>query len=64
MNLLWGVQTFFYDGFSTTDETFEDKILILKNNGIVKEGDIVVNTGSMPIHKRGRTNMMKITEVE
>lgn len=64
MNLLWGVQTFFYDGFSTTDETFEDKIQILKQNGIVKEGDIVVNTGSMPIHKRGRTNMMKITEVE
>ena len=64
LNLLWGVRTYFYDKFTTTDGTIEDKILILKKNKVIKEGDIIVNTGSMPIKKRFRTNMMKITVVE
>ncbi len=64
MNLLWGVQCFYYDRFSSTDETIEDCVEILKNVGLVKTGDTVINTGSMPMHKRLSTNMLKITEVE
>ena len=64
MNLLWGVQCFYYDRFSSTDETIEDCIEILKNVGHVKTGDTIINTGSMPIDKRFSTNMLKITEVE
>lgn len=64
MNLLWGVQCFYYDRFSSTDETIEDCIEILKNAGHIKAGDTIVNTGSMPMDKRLSTNMLKITEVE
>ena len=64
LNLTWGVQCFFYDKFTTTDGTIEDICQILKKQGIAQLGDIVINTGSMPIHKRFRTNMMKITVVE
>jgi pyruvate kinase len=64
MNLLWGVQCFYYDRFTTTDETIQDCTDILKNAGFVKSGDTIINTGSMPLHKRYRTNMLKITEVE
>ncbi len=64
LNLLWGVRTYYYDEFTTTDGTIEDKINILKNKNVLKTGDIIVNTGSMPIKKRFRTNMMKITVVE
>lgn len=64
MNLLWGVQCFYYDRFTTTDETIEDCTEILKNSGFVKIGDTIINTGSMPMHKRYRTNMLKVTEVE
>lgn len=64
LNLLWGVKTFFYNEFTTTDGTIEDKISILKDRNLLKPGDIIVNTGSMPIKKRFRTNMMKITVVE
>ena len=35
-----------------------------KEQKIVKAGDILINTGSMPIEKRYRTNMMKVTIVE
>jgi len=64
MNLLWGVQCFYYNRFTTTDETIEDCIEILKNAGHLEPGNTVVNTGSMPMHKRLSTNMLKITEVE
>lgn len=64
MNLVWGVKAFYYDKFSSTDETIEDIIEILKDKKLLKEKDIVVNTASMPLHKRFRTNTLKITHVE
>ncbi len=64
MNLIWGVKSFYYDKFTTTDDTIEDIIEILKKNKHIKPGDVMVNTGSMPLHKRPRTNMLKITVVE
>lgn len=64
LNLVWGVRCYYYDRFTTTDETIEDVVEILKKEGRVMEGDILINTGSMPLHRRHRTNMMKITIVD
>jgi len=64
LNLCWGTRCFYYDKFTSTDETIEDVIDILKKAGRLQPGDMVVNTGSMPLHKRLRTNMLKITGVE
>jgi pyruvate kinase len=64
LNLVWGVRCFYYDKFTSTDGTIDDLCEILKEKDLIKVGDIVVNTGSMPLHKRFRTNMLKITEVE
>ena len=64
MNLFWGVQCFYYDRFTTTDETVEDCTDILKESGIVVSGDVLINTGAMPLKKRSSTNMLKVTEVE
>lgn len=64
LNLLWGVRTYYYDKFTTTDETISDVTEILKLNGETQPGDILVNTGSMPLHRRHRTNMVKVTIVE
>lgn len=64
LNLVWGVKCFYYDKFTTTDETIADVTKILKERGEVSEGDTIVNLGSMPIKKRHRTNMMKITVVD
>ncbi len=64
LNLVWGVRCYYYDRFTTTDETINDVQEILYKDGRIKEGDIVVNTGSMPIQQRHRTNMLKITVIE
>lgn len=64
LNLVWGVRCYYYDRFTTTDETIEDVTSILQKDGKVIKGDLVINTGSMPINKRYRTNMLKITVIE
>jgi pyruvate kinase len=64
LSLVWGVKGYLYTKFTTTDETIDDVNNILKEEGILERGDIVINTGSMPLHKRFRTNMLKITVVE
>ncbi len=64
LNLVWGVRCFYYDRFTTTDETINDVTDILKQEGRIEPGDIVVNTGSMPLHRRFRTNMLKVTVIE
>lgn len=64
LSLVWGVRCYYYDRFTTTDETIQDVIEILKAAGTVNVGDVIVNTGSMPLHRRHRTNMMKVTVVE
>ncbi len=64
LNLCWGVQCFYYDRFTTTDETISDTTEILKSAGFIKAGDIIVNTGSMPIEKKYRTNMLRVTLVD
>lgn len=63
LNLVWGVKCFYYDKFTTSDETIQDILKYLKEKKQVKHGDVVINTGSMPLHKRHRTNMLKISEI-
>lgn len=64
LNLLWGVRTFFYDKLVSTDQTFEDVTLFLKENGYLMEGDVAINTASMPIQQKHRTNTIKLTVVK
>ncbi len=64
LNLVWGVRTYYYDRFSSTDETIEDVQEILKRLGKINPGDIVVHTGTTPLHRRHRTNMLKVAVVE
>lgn len=63
LNLIWGVRAFYYDSFVSTDDTIQDVHEILKERNLVHPGDIMINTGSMPLHERGLTNMIKISRV-
>jgi pyruvate kinase len=64
LSLVWGVETFFYDNFETTDKSIRDIIALLKSKHKLNVNDIVINTASMPIKGRGRTNMIKISVVD
>jgi len=64
LSLSWGVKAFYYDKEESLDAIITDQIQILKKEGFVKEGDIVVNTGSTPIKLHLPTNMIKINKVD
>ena len=64
LSLSWGVQAFYYDKEESMDEIIADQISVLKEKGLLEEGNIVVNTGSTPVQEHLSTNMLKITKVK
>lgn len=64
LNLVWGVRAFFYDNFHNTDDVIQDVHEILKEKELVQQGDILINTGSMPLEEHGLTNMIKISRMK
>ena len=64
LSLVWGVQGFYYDRGTTTDQTIRETKEILKQEKHLKKGDLVVNLASMPAQEKGMTNMMKISKVK
>jgi len=63
MNLVWGVECFYYDKMVSTDHTIADIKYLLKRDGYVNEGEIIINTASMPIEDKGATNMLKLSYI-
>lgn len=64
LSLVWGVKTFFYDKMVSTDHTIEDIKYMLKKDGYVIQGDLIINTASMPIEELGNTNMLKLSSID
>ncbi|MBM3400987.1 MAG: pyruvate kinase [Bacteroidetes bacterium] len=64
LSLLWGVRGFYYDKFESTDKTIRDVNQILKVEKLVEPGNVVINTAAIPIEKKGKTNMIKVTIVD
>lgn len=64
LSLSWGVRAIFYEEEESLDNIFFDQLRILKARGFLKNGDIVVNTGSTPVAEHLPTNVLKITLVE
>ncbi len=64
LSLSWGVRAFYYEEETSLDDIFLDQINILKERGFINTGDVVVNTGSTPVHLHLPTNIIKLTKVE
>jgi pyruvate kinase len=63
LSLSWGVKAFFYEKEDSIDAIIKDQLQLLCDEGYLKEGDVAINTGSMPIEKHLQTNMLKITRI-
>jgi pyruvate kinase len=64
LSLSWGIQAFYYDKENSLDEIINDQIEIIKSKGLLKEGDVVINTGSTPVKEHLPTNAIKISKVK
>ena len=63
VSLYWGVCGYYYDGLESTDQTMMDITTQLRNDGLVEDGDFIIQLASMPILKKGTTNTMRIKRV-
>ena len=64
LNLIWGVKTFYYDKFVSTDDTVDDINKIATEKGLVTKGDMLINLAAMPIANKGMVNTLRVTEIE
>ncbi|WP_395633277.1 pyruvate kinase [Flavobacterium sp.] len=64
LNLLWGVNAFYYDKFVSTDDTVDDINDIAKQKGYVKKGDMLINLAAMPVADKGMVNTLRVSEIE
>jgi pyruvate kinase len=63
LNLVWGVKGYFYDKLGSTDQTIVDCQNYLKDKGLVNPGDYVINVASVPIEEKGKSNMVKLSQI-
>ncbi len=64
LNLVWGVKCYYYDRTVSTDHTIADIIYLLKKEGRLATGDYVINIASIPIEEQGKSNMVKLSQVD
>lgn len=64
LNLLWGVKSFYYDKFVSTDDTVTDINQIAKDRGFVTKGDFLINLAAMPVVDKGMVNTLRVSEIE
>lgn len=64
LNLLWGVSPLPIKEEEDTEELFQDAVEMSKQAGLIKKGDTVVITAGVPLRIAGRTNMIRVVEVE
>lgn len=63
LSLLWGVKTFHYDRFVSTDQTIEDVTEMACKKGFLEKGDMMISLAAMPIQQKGMVNTLRVTEI-
>jgi len=64
LNLVWGVKAFYYNKRISTDHTIADIKYLMKSEGFLESGDLVINIASIPLEDLGNSNMLKLSYVE
>lgn len=63
LSIVWGVRAFYLEYRTQINDIIDCTVKILKENGYINDDDVVIHIGSIPLIKRGQTNMMKISFV-
>jgi pyruvate kinase len=64
LSLVWGITTFYYEKFNTTDETIEGIKKVLIEKGLLSKGDLFVTTACMPYTQKQHADTLKLSVVE
>jgi len=63
LNLLWGVNSYFYDKMKSTDDTIADVNEIAREKGYVTKGEFLINLAAMPLKDKGMVNTLRVSEI-
>lgn len=63
LSLLWGVNSYYYDKFVSTDDTVTDVNEIAREKGYVEKGDFLINLAAMPVVDKGMVNTLRVSEI-
>ena len=64
LNIVWGVESVRLEELFDTDSSVKMMEKYLENNGLVEKNDRVIIATGMPLAKRGRTNMVKVSTIQ
>lgn len=64
LSMVWGVTPLLIAENDDAEKMFEEAVRASKETGLVKSGDRVVLTAGVPLKITGKTNMIRIVEVE
>lgn len=60
LGITWGVQPMITEKPASTDDMFEVAAKVAKEQGYVKDGDLVIIVAGVPVGDSGTTNLMKL----
>jgi pyruvate kinase len=62
--LVWGVRAYYYERFESTDDALHDIQEFLIKNDLIRQQDIYITTGTIPVSSRKRTNTVRLNIFE
>ncbi|MDA3821695.1 MAG: pyruvate kinase, partial [Bacteroidales bacterium] len=63
MSLVWGVRAYYFADCDNINDYIDYTINFLLSQNLIKKDELVVHVGSIPILKKGKTNMVKLSNV-
>ncbi len=63
LNFYWGIFPHYLEDCSEEEKAIESATRIIKDKGLVKEGDVVIFTSGAPYNEQGRENWMRFAVI-
>lgn len=63
LSLVWGVRAFHLESGKNIEDYINASIDFLKEKKHIQTGDVIVHIGSIPLQKKGKTNMLKLSYI-
>lgn len=63
LSLVWGIRPFYLKTHERLVDAYDESIKILEEQNLIGKGDSLVHVGTMPIHIKGKANMIKVTHL-
>jgi pyruvate kinase len=63
LSLVWGVRAYYLEAGRNIEDYIKESLVFLKNKNLIHSGDVIVHVGSIPIQQKGKTNMLKLTQI-